>query len=503
MDVPAVQSRQRARRSQGARLGIGALAAALVIVASALSAPLAQAAQSGDYVFERQVGSAAVGDQQLMNPYATAVSTAGDVYVIDPGGQRVKRFSARGAYVSAWGSFGSGEGKFNFPAGIAIGADGDVYVADTGNHRVQQFTPAGQFVRQWGTYGIGNGEFNSPAGIAVAPDGTVYVADHENHRIQRFSPSGDFLARWGALGTQRGQFTQPFGIAVAGDGTVYVTELGNRVQRFSSTGEFEAAWGTSGTGPGQFGAPLGIAVDASGDVLVADSENNRVQKFSGSGAFLAQWGAKGSGTQQMDHPIGLTADSSGRVYLTDSFNRRVQVLRPGVAPRFVASPPARAVLGRSYSSQLTASGFPAVGSFVLVSGALPPGLALSASGRISGKPSKTGVFTFALRAGNGVLPMPVKSFTITVGSPAVFTAGLKTRAVVGKKYSSRVKASGFPTVKSFSIVSGKLPRGLKLSASGKVTGTPKKAGRFVVTIRANNTVAPATAKRFTITVKAR
>ena len=45
-------------------------------------------------------------------------------------------------------------------------------------------TPA--FVTMWGTYGSGNGQFNTPCGVAAGPGGLVYVADEFNNRIQAF-----------------------------------------------------------------------------------------------------------------------------------------------------------------------------------------------------------------------------------------------------------------------------------------------------------------------------
>lgn len=56
-----------------------------------------------------------------------------------------------------------------------------------------------------------------------------------------------------------------------------------------------------------------------------------------------------------------------------------------------------AVVGQSYSQQLTASG--GTGSYLwsVTSGALPPGIALSVTGVISGRPASSGQFTFTIQ----------------------------------------------------------------------------------------------------------
>lgn len=403
-----------ARASLGKR---GAMIGALVVatlVAGGFTAPAATAVQQGEYLHERQLGSPTAGDQQLLNPYGVAVDGAGDVYVTDPGAHVLKKFTSGGKYLSRWGGFGIDPGKFDFPAAVAVDARGNVFVVDTGNNRIQQFTRAGAFVRQWGETGTGDGQFKSPSGVAVGPDGSVYVVDHENNRVQRFTPNGAYLGQWGKTGTERGQFTQPFGIAVSRDGDVFVVELSQRVQRFSASGEFEAVWGGSGIYPGQFGAPWGIAVDAAGDVFVSDSQHNRIQKFTGSGAFLTQWGVAGSGPKQLDHPSAIAVDAAGRVHVVDGFNRRVQVFRPAARAAFTAGLASRATVKKTYSSQLRASGFPAVSSFSLIAGKLPAGLRLSSAGKLSGKPTKAGVFRFTVRANSTSILSTTKSFTVTV-----------------------------------------------------------------------------------------
>jgi DNA-binding beta-propeller fold protein YncE len=67
---------------------------------------------------------------------------------------------------------------------------GNVYVSDPGNDRIEKFTSAGTYVSQWGSQGSANGQFNGPFGLAIGPAGNVYVADYANHRIQSFTSAG-------------------------------------------------------------------------------------------------------------------------------------------------------------------------------------------------------------------------------------------------------------------------------------------------------------------------
>jgi tripartite motif-containing protein 71 len=61
------------------------------------------------------------------------------VYVTDVNNNRIQKFGSDGAFITSWGSEGSGEGQFLEPEGIDIDTEGNVYVADTGNFRIQVF----------------------------------------------------------------------------------------------------------------------------------------------------------------------------------------------------------------------------------------------------------------------------------------------------------------------------------------------------------------------------
>lgn len=54
---------------------------------------------------------------------------------------------------------------------------------------IQVFDPQGRFLRAFGSQGTGDGKFNYPWGITTDALGFIYVCDKENHRVQvrRFS----------------------------------------------------------------------------------------------------------------------------------------------------------------------------------------------------------------------------------------------------------------------------------------------------------------------------
>ena len=154
----------------------------------------------------------------------------------------------------------------------------------------------------------------------------------------------------------------------------------------------------------------------------------------------------------------------------------------------------------SYNQILQASGTKSI-TWSKVSGTLPKGLKLKAStGKITGTPTKDGIFTFTVKAKNDYGECD-KELAIKIGTkPAIKTGASLKAGTKGTKYSLTLKASGTAPLK-WTLKSGSLPDGLKLGKSnGKISGTPTKTGTFEFKIKVANDYG-SVSKSFTLKIK--
>ncbi|MGI5865665.1 MAG: putative Ig domain-containing protein, partial [Myxococcales bacterium] len=150
-------------------------------------------------------------------------------------------------------------------------------------------------------------------------------------------------------------------------------------------------------------------------------------------------------------------------------------------------------VGVQYRQQLEASGGQGPVTFALASGKLPPGLALDASGLLSGTPSAAGKFAFEVSASDGAEPPMEGSLALSlVVAPAklVLADATLPDAIVNVAYSASLTASGGTPPYSFAAVSGTDVPGLSLAADGTVSGVPTLAGAFAAVVEVSDSAKP-------------
>ncbi len=146
-----------------------------------------------------------------------------------------------------------------------------------------------------------------------------------------------------------------------------------------------------------------------------------------------------------------------------------------------ASSPPAGTTGATYASYtFTASGgtLPVTWS---ESGSFPPGLALSASGQLSGVPATAGTYPFSVTVTDSSMPplvfsvpvsLQVNDSTITV-APASPPAGAVSYAYPGFTFSANGGSPPYTWAPT-----GMLPPGLTLGSDGSLSGTPTQVGTF-------------------------
>ena len=140
-----------------------------------------------------------------------AVDSAGNVFVVDAGNQRVREISKNGtiATVAGNGAAGfSGDGgaaisaQLRDPSGVAVDSAGNLFIADTGNNRIRMVSASGTIttIAGNGVAGFGgdggagtSASLSGPTGIATGKSGVLYFCDTGNNAVRMLTPGASSI----------------------------------------------------------------------------------------------------------------------------------------------------------------------------------------------------------------------------------------------------------------------------------------------------------------------
>ncbi len=159
------------------------------------------------------------------------------------------------------------------------------------------------------------------------------------------------------------------------------------------------------------------------------------------------------------------------------------------APAITLSPgtlPAISI-GTAYNQTITATGGTGPYSYTVSSGAAPTGIALLGDGTLSGTATRSGSFSFTVKATDALGSIGVQVYAVVVGAPTItFSPASLAAGETGVAYNQPVTANGGTAPYTYSLASGTLPAGITLATDGTLSGTPTASGTFNITIRATD-----------------
>jgi hypothetical protein len=217
--------------------------------------------------------------------------------------------------------------------------------------------------------------------------------------------------------------------------------------------------------------------------------------FSGAGLLSGTPSANGS------YSFTLKAtDSTSPTALAATLALVLQVADPviSITPQTLFS----GLRDQPYAQPLAAAGGTAPYAFSLVSGSLPPGLALAADGVVSGTPTSGGHFTFAAQAVDANGFSGTQTITLDVAFPPLDLGPITLPAgQVYQAFAQTITASnGIPPYR-FRVITGALPESFTLTTDGQLTGAPLQTGTSTFAIQADDAVGASGFRIYTILVQ--
>ena len=353
----------------------------VLVTAGTASGTITTIAGNGTYGFNGDGGPAI--SARIAYPWKAKADAIGNLYIPDFGNSRVRKVSIYGVITTyagngARGSLGDGgqatAAQLVDPAGVAFDAAGNLYIADQYGNRIRKVSPTGTISTFAGTGTVGfNGDnisaisanLSNPTAVFADGAGNVFIADGSSCRVRKVDASSGFISTIAGTGTcgyngdggpaTAARLGGPSDITFDGSGNLFIADYpNNRIRKVNSSGIISTVAGTNAYGyngdgipatAAQLHTPFGVSTDGAGNLYIGDFQNFRIRKVdvttgiistvAGNGS-LGYSGDGGPATAgQLGYPVGASVDAIGNIFIGDYNNNRIRIVRYGNhLPRF-------------------------------------------------------------------------------------------------------------------------------------------------------------------------
>jgi streptogramin lyase len=318
----------------------------------------------------------------LNQPFHCDLDAAGNLYIAEANNHCIRKIDAKTGIISTVAGNGkkghTGDGEqptnatFNEPYAVAVDTNGDLYIVDRLNAVVRRVNAIKNNITLYAGNGkkdyAGDGKHALDASLREPNDcvldrkGGLLIADVADWRIRRVDMKTGTITTFAGTGkpaakVERGEIgdggpaTKAIivgarAVCVDGKGNTYICEReGNAIRKVDDKGIITTIAGTGQAGyegdggpavKATFRGPKAIRCDLAGNIYVVDTENHAIRKIDARTGVITtvaggRKGGEGDGGDAvkagLDRPHGCVIDARGGIYIADSNNNRVRLVR--------------------------------------------------------------------------------------------------------------------------------------------------------------------------------